>query len=296
MVKLKPKPHFTPNVKRTAERKRMTICIGMLASDGIVIAADSQESDTYFKRGQQKILTLHTIGLGSGPHPPPSGCVITGAGDAGFIDSFTQKLLLSIKGDMTIQTFQAYLENEVAEFYERHIVPILSSTPETDFQMLVGVYFGFASALFKTYRSTVQKVMPSAAIGASTFGMMLLEAMPPVSDVRSTEIIAANVIATTKDCIEGCGKYTDIVSIHNCIIVEGTRPGEGAHLEHPPYVITRVPASKIARWEKSFGGQWARKQHSLLQELINQERENDEVLERAERFKRLDSQTLEGQQ
>jgi len=274
----------------------MTICIGMLASDGIVIAADAQESDTYFKRGQQKILTLHTIGLGSGPQPPPTGCVVTGAGDAGFIDAFTQKLLYSVRGDMTIQTFQVHLENEISEFYGRHIAPILSSTPEADFQMLIGVYFGFASALFKTYRSTVQKVSPSAAIGASTFGMRLLEEMPLISDVRSTEIIAANVIATTKDCIEGCGKYTDIVSIHNCIIVEGTQPGEGAHLEHSPRVITRVPASKIARWEKNFGSQWAKKQHALLQELINEERENDEYLESTKHPKQLDSQTSEGQQ
>ena len=190
----------------------MTICIGIVAQDGIVIAADAQESDSYFKRGQQKILTWHVLGLGSGPQPPPAGCVITGAGDAGFIDSFTHKLLASVKGSMTIQTFQAHLENEIAAFYGRHVAPILSSNPESDFQMLIGVYFGFASALFVTYRSTVRRAMPTVAIGAATFGMRMLEEMPYVPEVNSLEIIAAHVIATTKDCIEGCGKYTDIVS------------------------------------------------------------------------------------
>ena len=207
----------------------MTICIGIVAQDGIVIAADAQESDSYFKRGQQKILTWHVLGLGSGPQPPPAGCVITGAGDAGFIDSFTRKLLASVKGSMTIQTFQAHLENEIAAFYGRHVAPILSSNPESDFQMLIGVYFGFASALFVTYRSTVRRAMPTVAIGAATFGMRMLEEMPYVPEVNSLEIIAAHVIATTKDCIEGRAKYTDIVSIHNCVIVEGTQAGEGSH-------------------------------------------------------------------
>jgi len=67
----------------------MTICIGLLASDGLVIAADAQESDTYLKRTQQKIMPwLGGITIGSNPTPASAACAFTGAGDAGYIDAF----------------------------------------------------------------------------------------------------------------------------------------------------------------------------------------------------------------
>ncbi len=278
----------------------MTICIGMLASDGIVIAADAQESDNYFKRSQQKILTWGVVGLSnSGPARGAShvSCVLTGAGDAGFIDAFSQNLLHALKPDLTMHSFEEILADRLEEFYGKHVIPVLASDPNADFRMLIGAYFGFSSRLYVTYRSTLRVVMPYAAIGVGgSFASRLMDESPLISSVRETEVMAANVIAVTKDCIEGCGKYTDVVSIHNCSIVEGTQPGEGSHLEHSAIVTTRVSPMKIARWEKSFGSQWANRQRKLTQELICEEIKNDEQIETVESLKRLDAHTLEGQQ
>ena len=57
----KPLPRHTPRPKpqRLPERKRMTICIGIVASDGVVIAADREESSGDFKNDTGKI--LHTF-------------------------------------------------------------------------------------------------------------------------------------------------------------------------------------------------------------------------------------------
>jgi hypothetical protein len=269
----------------------------MLASNGIVIAADAEESDTYFKRSQQKILTWNTLQLGrNGPVPGPAACVLAGAGDGDFIDAFSQSLLSAITPDLTIQSFEKYAAEHLETFYEKHIIPLLGSNPNADFQMLIGVYFGFSTALYVTYKSTIRRAMPNAAIGiGGSFALRQMDEFSPCCGVSESEIIAANVVAVTKDCIEGCGKYTDIVSIHNCSIIEGTQPGEGAHLEHPQRLVERVSPRKIAEWEKSFGTKWAIKQQNLTRELIAEELGTEKEMQDSSGLKQLGPQMLEGQ-
>jgi hypothetical protein len=270
---LSPKP-LSPF--RLRERKHMTICIGILASDGIVIAADAQESDTYMTRSQQKILTWHSLQAGvHGPTARGAACVIAGAGDGGFVDAFSHEILKSVKTETTMFEFEQYLEDRVYTFYEKHVRPMLSINAGHDFQVLIGAYFGFQTSLFTTYKSTVRRVAPNAAIGiGSSFAMRIMDEYSGISNLRTTEVLAASVIATTKDCIEGCGKYTDIVSIHNANVVDG-----GTRIEHPSRIWHRTPQSKIVRWEQSFGTSWALRQRELMEKLIAEELKKDDELE-----------------
>jgi hypothetical protein len=274
----------------------MTICVGILASDGIVIAADAEESDTYFKRSQQKILTWNTLQLnGNSPTQGPGACVLAGAGDAGFIDAFSHFLLSSVTADLTMQSFEKYVATQLETFYGKHVIPLIESVPNADFQMLIGASFGFSTALFVTYRSTVRRARPNAAIGiGGSFALRQMDEFPFCCDVRTTEIVAANIVATTKDCIEGCGKYTDIVSIHNCSFIEGKQPGEGSHLEHPQRLVVRVSPLKIAQWERNFGTTWAKRQRILTQELIADELRNEKESHEISERQQLDNQTIEG--
>src|SRR5258708_636501 len=56
----KPLPRPRPKPERLGERKRMTIALGILASDGIVLAADTQETAGYFKGFALKIHSAMT--------------------------------------------------------------------------------------------------------------------------------------------------------------------------------------------------------------------------------------------
>lgn len=87
--------------------------------------------------------------------------------------------------------------------------------------------------------------------------------------VLSPEIAAAAIISRTKDCVEGCGKYTDIVSLHNPQIV----PDEihGSRLEEAASPLTRVSSRRIAEWEESFSGIWRQNQRELYHRLIEEE-------------------------
>jgi len=248
----------------------MTICIGILASDGIVIAADAEENDTYFKVSQQKIMTWHTSSSeGHGPHP--AAYVIAGAGNGGFVDSFVDELWSGVSGEMTMLEFKKYAAKTLERFYIKHVRPLVTVSEQNDFSVIIGAYFGFGVELLVSHRSTLRRVQaPVTAIGiGAQYALSRIENYP-FSDVRHSEVTAASVLYSTKDCIDGCGKYTDIVSIHPPKITGGER-GESSCLEHPSQLWTRVPSETVARWESNFSRAWRESQLKLYSTLIEEE-------------------------
>jgi hypothetical protein len=247
----------------------VTICIGLLAQDGIVIAADAQESDSYFKRSAQKIMTWHTFGLSGGNSSHPAACLIAGAGDGGFIDAFTMEFLAGVRGEMTMSEFEKYAAKKIESFYSTHVLPLLTVSQDVDFGVLIGAHFQYMTRLYKSYRTSFHHVAAAAtAIGiGAQFALQTIDRFP-FSDVAHTEITAAAVISATKDCIEGCGKYTDIVSIHNPRVPDEVH---SSRLQPPERPITRVASRKIARWEESFSSAWRGQQTALYQQLIEEE-------------------------
>jgi hypothetical protein len=98
-------------------------------------------------------------------------------------------------------------------------------------------------------------------------------------DLRHTELLAAYIVAATKERIEGCGNYTAIVSLHSPAMVECA---EGGRLVVPPQLLTHVPAKKIRKWEDSFAAKWVPRQVGLLEELIEEELATDLALSPAD--------------
>ena len=267
-----PKPPHAPKpkIKRLRKRRRMTICIGMLATDGIVLAADSLESGGYLNRSVQKIMTW-TVSSADGMPKHPATCMIAGAGDGGFIDAFQMELIADVRGEMTMKEFESHAAAKINDFYSRHVFPFSSLDDGYDFSVLIGATFGPQTRLYRTYKTTLQTVRElTTSIG---FGMEYANEIKdyfPFSDVTHTEISAAAIISKTKDCVSGCGKYTDVVSLHNYQVV----PDEvsGSRVAPPVHgLINRVPHQKIAQWEASFQNLWKQRQATLYGELVEEE-------------------------
>jgi hypothetical protein len=265
-------PPFEPKKTRLPVRKRMTICIGMLAEDGIVIAADTEEADTYYKRSSQKIFPwTGGLQLGPDPQPPKMVCALTGAGESGYIDAFIHEAIKNIPLTLQINGLEDLFADRVRIFHEQHIFPWAAATKPPEFQMLIGAYCSGLTRIFVSYGSTLRTAMPHAAVGAGAhFAMSMLGELDYIPDIRHTEILAAYVVGATKQRIEGCGKHTAIVSLHNSEIVDGAE-GEPSRLVPPARPITFVPPSTIQRWEESFGSLWASKQIRLLKDLIDEQ-------------------------
>ncbi len=268
-------PQPRPISKRLPHPKRMTICIGMLARDGIVIAADAQESDQYYKRSQQKIITfMGAVPLGNNPNPPSLACAFTGAGEGGYVDAFTAEAIRNISTSATRNEFEEYLAKRVLEFHEKHLFPLAAANNPPEMQILVGAYVQWGTGIFVSYGSTLRRAFPHAAIGAGAhFAMSVIDDLGAIQDLRHTELLAAYVVGITKERIEGCGKYTAIVSLHNPVVHD--TPGQPSQLLPPPQLLTHVPFATIRKWEEAFVGRWAPRQMRLLMELVEEELASD---------------------
>ncbi len=75
-----------PKPERLRKRRHVTIAIGILCSDGIILCADSQESvDEYSKISRPKVFELNLLDDGV-------KAVLAGAGNSVFIDALRSKL------------------------------------------------------------------------------------------------------------------------------------------------------------------------------------------------------------
>jgi hypothetical protein len=187
----------------------MTICIGLLASDGVVIAADAEESDRYYKRAQQKIMPfIGALPVGSNPSGGPTlACAFTGAGEAGYLDAFFDSVIKGIDTKATQNEFESYLTDKVMAFHRKHLFPLARITNPPEIQILVGAYVQWQTRMYVSYGSTLRHVFPHAAVGAGAhFAMSLINDLSGKRrNLKETEILAAYIVASTKSRIEGCG-------------------------------------------------------------------------------------------
>src|SRR5271154_2344114 len=139
----------------------MTICIGMTARDGIVIAADAQESDQYYKRSQQKIVPfVGSISSDKDAPSPKMGCAFTGAGDADYLDAFLAYALEGIRVDATQADFKDFLADKVRTFHEKHLFPLAVAPNPPEISVLVGAYVQFSTGIFVSHGSTLRRALP----------------------------------------------------------------------------------------------------------------------------------------
>ena len=62
----------------------MTIALGLIARDGVVIAADRQSTEGEHKKAQRKIESLWALQVGA--------LLVSGAGTASYIETMTERL------------------------------------------------------------------------------------------------------------------------------------------------------------------------------------------------------------
>jgi 20S proteasome alpha/beta subunit len=123
----------------------MTVVVGLKFIEGIVLAADKEENDTYLKYPIQRIQRLGF------PNKMIAG--ITGDGDAHFIDFSTEKIkdYLLRHPKTSISQVGKGIETVLKEVFTEHIFAAnLSAQERPDFGLLVGCIQRGENKLFKT--------------------------------------------------------------------------------------------------------------------------------------------------
>jgi 20S proteasome alpha/beta subunit len=196
----------------------MTIILGMRTADGIILAADSEE--TYARGGKvqvQKILTQYQFGLQTGQG---GGMAIAGAGDSGYIDCIGLEL-----ADYFQQTEQSLAQlaqgfrQKIKAFYKDHVIPF-AQYPADDrpgFSLLIAVSRAGKHELWMTNNNTMRRVIDYAADGAGAgFASSLLNRLWVRGlTTNQAQLIAGYAVFETKNFCQYCGKDTHIVCVRD---------------------------------------------------------------------------------
>jgi hypothetical protein len=251
----------------------MTIALGLIASDGIVMAADTQESTGELLKGEKHKMT--SLVGGKGQSPKHGGCVVSGAGDSGHVSDLILQLGFTFMGNDGLQVMslpndkQKTLKNEFSaclkSFYKEHVVPFASfpARDRPDVEMLIAFYRGYIPYIFCTEKTAVIQSGHYKAIGiGSTFAELLLARFyHSKMSVAEAELLAAYVVFMAKESVEHCGKYTSMLTLER----EKFSPG-GEDIESDG--IRYTSGKTIAEWEDLFRTKWMDAEQTLMRRLI----------------------------
>jgi len=161
LVNPRPHPPWPP-----ARRRLMTCCIGMLTSDGFVIAADSQEtySDSSIGFVSKILLTLEGN----------ARVLAAGSGDVHLLDYIKSQILKKANQSDGIKDFETKLQSEMRRMYHDEIAKHPMEQREKEASLLVAVQFRKQKelALFSVDSSVVRRVYDVRVIGVETVSDM----------------------------------------------------------------------------------------------------------------------------
>lgn len=218
----------------------MTIGIGILATDGIVLASDTEEGDGYFKRSESKItggtsyeivgsyapgkVLERDVALARPAHESGSHAIV-GAGDSANIKElsrlFTPVCFDNV--DSKDEDVRAAFKKVLTPYYTETILPFQNLPPQDrpEVSLLIALCGKKTEPrLFVTERLTVNRYAQYAAVGAARLhAESILKTLYPRGgrrDVQSAARLAAYVVWKAKDAIPGVGgRFTQMWILHN---------------------------------------------------------------------------------
>lgn len=182
----------------------MTIALGIIAADGIVIAADTQETIGPTKTTGDKVI----VG------PSPDGVIaVTGAGSAGFLDAMAQQVIEDVFARRK-QSVEAKVRESFGLFYAKHVVPLyeFDRFKDPDISAIIGIEWGKERLILANEQTTLRKCGRFVAVGAGQeqASMILSQNFIPNLPLKRAAVLAAYTIYCVKESVESCGKNTQV--------------------------------------------------------------------------------------
>lgn len=199
----------------------MTIALGILASDGMVLAADSEITTPYnLKAADTKI--LGAVLDPRGGRPVVKVMALAGAGSPGHYEAVRFKVVevvmkgLSVDDDSLVEQG---ITRTITEFYHDHIIPFYGQGfPEPpDIELLAAMWNGTRGLLWATDRTAVRRAFDYDAVGIARLqARELLSAyFTPMMSVESAVLLACYIIMRVKGSVQYCGQETQIIVLRS---------------------------------------------------------------------------------
>jgi len=195
----------------------MTIALGILASDGVVLAADTQ-----YSWGQDS----KTSGSKMWMRNSPGGALaITGAGNPIYLESLAQRFERAFDSNESapLDDLEQLFERILIDFHESHILPFAHLPDSPDISVVVAVERKTERRLWISEKNVLKPSGPHALVGAgASYGTALLSSLFQgwgCSGIPTcvAERIAVYVVLRVKDYVQGCGKGTHLVRLRDSV-------------------------------------------------------------------------------
>jgi 20S proteasome alpha/beta subunit len=188
----------------------MTVGIGFVCSDGIVMCADSEESiGCIAKTSTGKIETLTQDGLSVG---------VIGSGDAGLGTMARQRLIRALAKTInpSMEEVEKVIEGFNRHFFKNYLLPYPASE-RPSVSLIVGVWIPREHwRLFRIESFSVCENQACECIGVgSYFTNVAHDLYRPDFDVDKMAKVAIFFMQKAKRGIQGCGGNTHVVLIKN---------------------------------------------------------------------------------
>jgi hypothetical protein len=216
-----PKPLGVGSIyPRIPMEESVTIAIGLLASDGILVATDREGSDLHQKLDQGKVKARF---INSSPY---DSLIISGAGNSACVDAMTEQLFdwFSTAKPSKLVMVATNVRSQNKEFYREHVLPFSQYPSEyrPDYSLLVASKIGDEKGLWVSDGLVLNSKEGFAAVGAGgPTARMLLHRFYAYIPTISSINLAVYVIGEVKQLVTGCGLDTDV--LYAC---HGYEPGK----------------------------------------------------------------------
>ena len=190
----------------------MTIALGVLATDGLVIAADTQVTAGYLKMSQSKVSWA-----GKSEVPPGTKrgqIVVSGAGVETSIKYLRNAITSGFqRGDMSVASINEAMREETLNYHTTHVTPH-GRDGSLDVWMIVGALDNHEGKLWTTDRSVVNEESIFGAVGeGAAYARIVMNQAFAWMDTIGSMLLAAYVVWRVKRTIDSVGEETDIFGI-----------------------------------------------------------------------------------
>jgi len=195
------------------ENDPVTIAVGILATDGIVVAADTQVGVTeYLKINRGKV----AFGVQRSAQNGVSALAITGSGNSHYVEHLQHEF---IDGPHPpVAKAQEYFSERMQQFYRDHIIPFAGYGPaeRPDVSLILAAKHRKSQILLSTEKNTITEAYDCCAVGiGEMYARILLQRLYSPMDITSAIQLAAYVVFEVKEHVDGCGSDTDIVFLRD---------------------------------------------------------------------------------
>lgn len=196
----------------------MTLIAGLKCVDGIVLAADTEES-TLYTRGRARKLLTRTFSKGKNRHDPKTVVVaIAGAGSAALIDSAIEEIFeaISVSKGSTVGQLKKTISNSLLRFYRHNVSAYPTRDPlDNVIDLICGVRAATGElTLYKASGPLLSTVTGFAICGSGELLRHIVEELyQPTIAVPRAVALTLHTLNLGKRYVTGVGGDSEIVTL-----------------------------------------------------------------------------------